>query len=194
MFDEFSKSELVSILEVIERARNCSGPEELKKIILDSRQLVSADYAVCGLGKISGLMVSDVLGLINGNFPEEWMNDYIARRNYFNDPIVKYHSQFSMTQFWTNIFKYYDDKASKRAIRDAADFGLKFGISSGIFIPEEEKISIFCFAGNQNRFDQHHKKIMDIITLHLNSALVRVTDITPKAVSDIELRLDNWGL
>lgn len=188
--NEFSKDELIQILKVIEGARNCDTQRQLKGLLMKAKDLVEADNAICGLAKVQGSSVTEVLSIINGNFPQEWMSRYQAERLYFIDPVVKYHTQFSMPQFWDDIFKISNDGQSKMVINHAADHGLKHGISSGIYEPDLESIGIFAFSGGRNRFRGHHKKILDILMLHLNKALIRATceqEITEEEKSFLEV-------
>lgn len=172
---DLSKEELIGILEVIEGARNCVAPDDLKDVIVKAKDLVSADRAICGVAKVSEGGVREIVSVVNGNYPMEWLSSYLAGKLYFVDPIVRYHAQCSLTQFWSDIFKVSTDRQSRLAIDHAADFGLKYGLSSGIFVPESNNVSILAFAGDRNRYSTHHKKIMDIISLHINNALVKST-------------------
>lgn len=173
---DFSKEELISILEVIEEARNCGSQDDLKDIVLKAKELVCADKAICGIAKVSpDSEVMDVVSVVNGNYPREWLTSYLSEKIYITDPVVKFHTQCSLTQFWADIFKASTDSRSKIAIGHAADYGLKYGLSSGIYVPEREGVSILAFAGERDRFSVHHKKIMDIISLHVNNALIRST-------------------
>jgi hypothetical protein len=173
---DFSKEELISILEIIERARNCSGRSHLKEIMLKAKELVCADKAICGIGKVSDGDMTEVVTVVNGNYPEGWLNRYTSEKLYLTDPIVKYHTRFSTTRFWDEIFKISKSRQERLAIEHASDFGLRHGISSSIYDPVNENIGIFAFGGDKDRFVPHHKKIIDILTLHLNNALFRTKD------------------
>lgn len=172
---DFSKEELIGILEVIEGARNCVSPDDLKDIIIKAKELVSADRAICGIAKVSEGEVKEIVSVVNGNYPMEWLSGYLSGKLYFVDPVVRFHTRFSLTQFWSDIFKVSTDRQSRLAIDHAADFGLRYGLSSGIYVPESDNVSILAFAGDRDRFSARHKKIMDIISLHINNALVKST-------------------
>lgn len=173
---DFSKEELISILEIIERARNCKGRNHLKDIMLRAKELVCADKAICGIAKVSDSDVTEVVTVVNGNYPEGWLARYTSEKLYLIDPVVRYHTRFSTTRFWDEIFKISKDRQERLVIEHASDFGLRHGISSGIYDPVNENIGIFAFGGEKDRFVPHHKKIIDILTLHLNNALFRTTD------------------
>ena len=177
---EFSKKELVNILEIIEGTNCCSTAPELERLLLHAMEFLRADYAICGLGKVSCGELKEVVRIINGNYPNGWLNRYMSEKLYLVDPIVRRHAQFSMTQLWRDIFKTCDDDSSRLFISNAADSGLRYGISSGIFLPRHEEIGIFSFAAKKNRFNDRHKHIMDIITLHLNNALVNIIKEDPR--------------
>jgi hypothetical protein len=170
---DFSKGELIAILETIEAARNCDTEVDLKQLITQAKELVCADYCICGLGRKDNNALSDVLMLVNGNYPQEWVDIYMKEGLHKKDPVIKHLMQFLSTHLWSDIFRFYNDKTSIEFLDRANDFGLKCGITTGIFDPEMKCISVLSFAGNTNRFTIHNKKIVDIITLHLHRVLVR---------------------
>lgn len=174
--EDFTKTELVQILELIETAGSCSGAKDLQKLILTARDLVEADFAICGLLKAG---VPEIILHVNGNYPDEWIGRYMSEKFYLTDPVVRYISNYAHTQLWTDIFSAYKDDLSKKLIRDAGDFKINHGITSGIYIPELDNIAVFTFSGDKNRFTQRHRTIVDILMLHFNKALLRNIGITP---------------
>lgn len=176
-FDDLSKDELVFILELIELSRKCSSQESLRDILLKARKLFEAEFAVCGVTEV-GLPV--ITGYVNGTYPQEWVNRYKDGNLNLCDPIIRFQSKYAMTQIWTDVFRQYEDPGARKLVKDASDYGLKFGISGAIYVPEAEKVAIFTFADAQDRFTKRHKRILDILTMHLNGALLRSVDIVGK--------------
>lgn len=187
MSKDFCKNELITILEIIESARICGTEACLQQLIIQAKELLNADYCICGLGKTGANGLSEVLMIANGDYPAEWLNLYKTEELHKVDPIVKHHCQFSsMTQFWSDSFRSYADEISKKFLNDASDFGLRYGITGGVYVPETKNISLFSFASNHNRFSVHHKKIADILTLHFHKTLVQIyesknmTELSPQ--------------
>lgn len=170
---DLSKKELAAILDFIEAARNCRGEAALKGLLLKARELLSADRAVCGTGRLRGGRVTDILTIVNSGWPQEWLTLYKSLRLYSDDPLVRYHARFSPSELWSEIFKRYEDAPARHIIRLADDFGLRHGVSSGIYSPESSVLSVFAFAGCKDSYNARHKKIADIIMLHLNRVLAR---------------------
>jgi hypothetical protein len=124
--------------------------------------------------------------VVNGDYPEEWLKLYMAEELYKTDPIVDYHLKFSMTQLWSDTYKLYGDRTSRDFIKRASGFGLNQGITGGIHDQDSLYTSIFSFASGTERFSVRHKKIVDIMTLHLHRALVRtylLTRLTARTAS-----------
>lgn len=171
--NDLSKKELVNILELIELSQRCSDSGQVRDLILRARGLFEADYAVCGLLGKDRAGLPRVAAFVNGNYPAEWLNLYMREKYYVKDPVIKHVSRFSLTRFWTEIFTEYKDESSMRLLRDAGDFGLKFGIASGVFIPGLDQTAVFTFAGGRDRFSPHHKRVLDILVLHFQDAVLR---------------------
>src|SRR3990172_2587730 len=95
---DLSKKELVAILEVIESARTCNDERDVQNLVIRAKDPLDADYCICGIGKISPDAILEPSAIINGNYPEEWVDMYKRERLYTRDPVVKFHSRFVMTQ------------------------------------------------------------------------------------------------
>lgn len=171
----FSKQDIINLLEIIQSAALCKNEADLKKALKKAKEAMDADCCISGLGKIGnkGLM-TDILMVVNGDYPEEWINMYKAESFYTIDPVIKSHERCCAAQIWKDTFKFYTNKRTMKFLGHAGDFGLKHGISNGLFVPEARGVSIFSFAGNTDRFNAYHKNIMDVITPHLHMALVRL--------------------
>ncbi len=171
----FTKRELVSILETIETIRKCSSGSELGEALKKTKELLEADYSVCGMGRVSPQgTLSSIIMVVNGDYPQSWLDIYRSEHLYEKDPIIRYNMRFCGTHLWSNIFRHYDDRESRIFLERAGDFGLKYGVTSGIYDPESRILSLFSFAGRKNTFKDRHRRIADLITLHLNQALSRV--------------------
>ena len=170
----FSKKELVSILEVIEASQNCVTPLDVSTLLLQAKDLVSADYSICGMGRLYEGEIKDVIAVVNGNYPTEWLDVYFSEKFYRHDPVVRYHKSFSPAQTWSDILPRYDDVESRLVVGNAWDFGLRHGISTSVFSPGSEDLTIFAFAGGKDTFRGRQKEILDMLSLHLNGALLRV--------------------
>lgn len=169
-FEDLSKPELISILELVEEAGRCADRTGIRELVLKARGLFEAEYAVCG---IIGAGANPPAECFGGNYPEQWASRYMGEKLYLSDPVVRYISSFAMTQLWTDIFKHYDDERARKLLSDAGDYGIRFGLTGGVYLPEANAISVFSFSGGSDRFGRHHKRIMDMLVLHLNGALMR---------------------
>ena len=174
---DFSKSELVKVLEIIDATYECSSASKLRQILSRTKELIGADFCISGFGKFDEDINLDDFLIVNGDYPEEWLKLYLEKGLYKADPIVKHHTSFVATQFWTDTYKQYDDEVTHKFLSCAEDFGLKWGMSSGVFDPVSGKTSIFSFACRKKRPNKHHKKIIDEVVLHLHKAIAGIRRI-----------------
>lgn len=185
-FEDLSKAELVTILELIEQAGRCVHKKDLQQLILNAAGVLEAEYSVCGFVRAASL--PEVTVCVNGNYPKEWAARYMEEKLYLSDPVIKYISNFAMTQNWNEVFKAYDGASERRFLKDAHDFNLRHGVTSGVYIPALGSVATFSFAARADRFNNHHKRIMDILMLHFNKALVRTAgaavEVMPRPDSD----------
>ena len=173
LIGDLTKSELVQILEIIEGARSCVDTDTLKCLLLKSSEVTEADNAICGIVKVSPAGPTALQAVLNGSYPEKMIDHYLSGRLYLKDPVVRYHANFSITRSWSEIFREVDDAPARQVVNYASEFGLKHGVSSGLFLPEEQGVFIISFAGPSKRSVAHQKKITDILTRHLGNAMMR---------------------
>lgn len=174
---ELTKSDLISILEAIEATHECGNTASFERSLLHVKELLEADYCICGVGSVKGGNIGEVLAVVNGNYPEEWLRIYREEELYRKDPVVRHLVRFSTTQFWSDSFKLFSDEEARQLRSISGEFGLKYGISSAVYTPGADNISIFSFAGTSDRFKTNHKRILDIMSLHLHKALIRTCGI-----------------
>lgn len=170
-FEDLAKNELISILELIDQAQRSFGPAQVQKLILNAAGLFEAEFTVCGLVRTGTDGLPAVTSFINGNYPEEWVRRYIERDYYLKDPVVRFHTKYALTQTWTEVFRQFEDKAARQVITEASEYGLKFGLTGAVYLPEIDNIAMITFAGRKDKFGSHHKRIADILTLHFTRAL-----------------------
>lgn len=178
-FNDFSRHELVRMLELIEASLDCCDSSGVSELILRARELFEAEYAVCGLLEAGSPVVA---ASVNGNYPREWVDRYISGRRSLADPVVRFHSRYAVTRTWSEVFREYDDPAACRLVSDARDYGLNCGISGAIYLPDADKIAIFTFADKTDRFNDRHKIILDALAVHFSGALARSVRVLPDRV------------
>jgi hypothetical protein len=168
-FDDLSKDELIRILELVEISQKCKSPEAVKSLILASKDVFEAEFAVCGFTSRGQQPL--VTNFVNGNYPEEWVRRYTEENLCLHDPVVRFHSKYMLTQFWSDVFGFYDYPQANALINDARDYGLKFGITGAVYAPERDEVALFTFASDRDRFRKHHKRLLEILLTHFYSAL-----------------------
>lgn len=183
-YKEFSKKELTEILDIIQSTLTCSTESDIIAMIGRIKELVSADMSVCALGETS---TGKLLKVANDNWPGEWAGLYTAEELYRNDPVFLFNFEHASAYTWSEAQRRFPEKKFTDLMNKAAEFRLKYGISSGIS-SDGPKGSIFSFAGDRNRFSSHHLKVLDIITPHLHQAFVRICSAQQRANFTLSVR------
>ncbi len=179
-YRRFSKNELIKILEIIQSAVACRSEGELRRILVKIQNLVGGDYNICGIGEgdtDGSLSKRASPKIINNNYPLEWLRRYNDMRFYHIDPIVWYNFQYSDAQLWEDTYRLYAGRLPRGFVSESRDFGLIHGVSGGIYDQRIRTATIFTFSGT-NRFDEHHKNILSILTPHLHQALLRISNLS----------------
>ncbi|MFQ5586220.1 MAG: LuxR C-terminal-related transcriptional regulator [Thermodesulfobacteriota bacterium] len=170
----FSKKEMVDILDVIQATLACRDRADMIMIMAKVRDLLCADRAICGLGIIDEREGPKILDLVNDHYPEEWLTYYSRENLYKHDPIILHQLSVMRPQFWDEAYNVFVDKPYVDFINRAGDFGLRHGIATGCTASNTDKICVFSFSGDENRFTTHQKMILDVMTPHLFQGLIRM--------------------
>lgn len=169
-YGEFSKKELSDILDLVHNSTACSTDAGLKSLMSGLKDLVNADCGICALGDSTG----QILKFVNLSYPEEWLSMYAGGEFGKKDPVVLYNLGSSKPFFWSDSLKAHSEKEHLDLMNDASEFGLRYGIASGVKSPGKGVGSIFSFSGGQGRFTGHHLKILDIATPHIHQVLLKL--------------------
>ena len=166
-----AKHELIEVIELIGDLTKCSSEDAAESLLTRTRDLLRADCAVCGTGKIDEKGQIVIHSIVDSSYPGEWLNLYFKEGLYRHDPVMRHHMRFSEPELWSNIRKNYTDEKSRAVTDWAAAYGLRHGISSSVYIPGTGLFSLFCFASAKDVFTEHHKDLLGALTLHLNMAI-----------------------
>lgn len=174
-YSDFSKRELVEILEVINSSLECRGEEDLKRLLDRIKGLVCGDYGICGIGQGAegGEGLAAPPHIINLNYPVEWLQIYGGNQLYNQDPIVLKNLENPGSQLWDETYSSYDGELS-RLFLTSRDFGLSHGVSGGLYNQRSNITTLFSFSGKGDWFKAHQKKILATLAPHLHQALARV--------------------
>ncbi|MFQ5736537.1 MAG: LuxR C-terminal-related transcriptional regulator [Thermodesulfobacteriota bacterium] len=173
-YKDFTKSELMKILDLIQMMVNCNTEADIINATSRLKELVCADKGICCLGDASSGKLEKYINL---NYPEEWLIMYAEEELYHHDPIVRYNYSFFKPQHWTEAVQRFSDKAGEELMNKASEFGLSYGIASGVN-GEGVRGSLVSFSSAKDRFTAHHLKILDVVTPHIHQALVRICDVS----------------
>lgn len=168
---DFTKKELVGMLETIGAAGVCADGAKLTRLIMDVKEIIGAEYCACGLGLTSGGL-SDKIMPVNGNYPDKWIEAYVSEKLFRKDPVIKYQLRHTATCLWSDALKAFNDDETKNFMRLARGFGLDNGITASIADPAEGIISVFSFAGTKVE-GIRNKWIINALAPHLHSAIAR---------------------
>lgn len=172
-YSEFSKHELMLILEAIQSALRCKIEDDIRNLIKLIKEIIGADYSVGGAAGDSK-NIGEIRHIINVDYPDEYMQIYSKQKLYEKDPVTLWQFQNTGAQIWTDTYRLFKNKIPKNLIARAADFDVRYGVSGGVTSPDTKTASIINFSGKKNIFGSHQKAVVEILAPHIHQALVRI--------------------
>jgi DNA-binding CsgD family transcriptional regulator len=172
-YKEYTKRELADILYLIQSSLACRVSADVIRLLKGIKQLLGGDCSVCGIEKWDGREFPEPPAVINCNFPEEWLRIFIEGEFYNKCPIVLNTMKKPGPRIWVDTRKSYMAGELRRLSR-VDRFGLRYGISGGMFDKRTCTGSFFAVTARRNTFDEHHLSMVEILTTYVHQALERV--------------------
>ena len=200
IFEESSKADLQSLLEIMHYAVLAESPRDVKDVLIRTKKFLPFDQLIGGLvrldadGTFEGF--SDVL---NVNFPQIWLFQYWKNRYGEVDPVLHALVRSKKAQVWSEVYAGVKSKREKEFVETASSFGLSDGVTVGSLDPSCGVTSFFAFAGGEPALHTRYVKFLDYLGQHLHLALLRsspkiscadnkcVTGLSPREVTIL-----NW--
>ena len=201
IFEESSKADLQSLLEIMHYAVLAESPRDVKDVLIRTKKFLPFDQLIGGLvrldtdGTFEGF--SDVLNI---NFPQIWLFQYWKNRYGEVDPVLHALVRSKKAQVWSEVYAGVKSKREKEFVETASSFGLSDGVTVGSLDPSCGVTSFFAFAGGEPALHTRYVKFLDYLGQHLHLALLRssspkipcadnkcVTGLSPREVTIL-----NW--
>jgi hypothetical protein len=127
--DEFSKRDIVAMLELIHASTNCHDVEDFRKFFYNLEQLIHFEYSVCELAFMDHDGSVLFSHSVNISYPVEWLDIYLKDNWRRIDPIRQDVIKHSEARYWHDIFQSHTPPSSMFAT--SADFVIKSGYAHG---------------------------------------------------------------
>lgn len=184
----FSKKTSFKILEIIEALDYLSSREEFVDIIrTDLRQLIPHDMTIFGIGEWKTFRVD---GMINIDYPEKFLNTIITHTDsgkHINSPVVKAAAkaaqfvEVKLANTYASKYPEWTDAVCKFDIQNLYGKGRKH--------PGGTRYTYHCYANNYLEWNDKRRRIVNIITPHIDYALLRIFGMeTADKIIEISLR------
>ncbi|MEZ4600100.1 MAG: LuxR C-terminal-related transcriptional regulator [Syntrophotaleaceae bacterium] len=177
--DCLSSTDAAMLLELIHGCLGCTSEEEFTPLLQKTKELFSFDFAGTLFGRMDSSNDLVITHGINVSFPEEWLNEYLARNYFYLDIATKETFVHCRVKCWSYLTNNY----SARVPKDIMSLNLDFGVNeaymhggSSFFAPKKK--SMFCFAGQLLKPDRRTDTILEHLIPHLHLALIRIFDNT----------------
>lgn len=169
-----TKRDLFGILDLINESLSCASEDDIKHLLIRLRELVPHDFVICGLAEIGTDGSFDSYKTLNVNYPDEWIELYIAKKYNLCDPVfVTNFGKFGL-QNWLETYKH--NPPSRKFLVDAHDFGLTQGYTYGMRSRSQNTnnpCSLFSFSGKSVEQHERTNIVLGNVMPHLHEALIR---------------------
>jgi LuxR family transcriptional regulator, quorum-sensing system regulator CviR len=168
----FSKTELISVLELVDFCLSCEDKSGLDNIVDKLKNLIPFDYSICIHGRFNNNIIEMPYDSVNVNYPEEWVNLYIKKDFHKVDPVFKEHFENFRIQYWGDT---YDKIRPPKEFRYLAeDFNLRNGYTYGTRNLRVTKASLISLSGKHMVKEDRIEVILRILAPHMHQVVERV--------------------
>lgn len=168
MLEHLSKSEILNILQIIDRWSKFTNTNS-GDILKDLSSLLPFEIALSARGDASSLVLDR---LINNKFPLDYLQIYFNQKMMQNDPFVAETLSLMKSRFY-DMESYLKNDGYKRYAEFNNAFGLTHRLSSA-FSESNGKATLICLAKPLENPHQHHLQIADFLMPHLHHTISRI--------------------
>jgi len=160
----------------LDRSRNL---EDLSTQVLRHLSQIGAEHVIAGTYPRPGPNRRQQHShSLFANWPEEWLERYLARGYLLKDPIMLRTISGNDPFFWNELDQdVRDDPAAQQVMDESAEFGLKKGFSTSLVTLDGQKVG-FSVAGRN--FD-HNPEMRGVLTLIASYAIGRAIALRQEA-------------
>ncbi len=184
LHEVLSRSDAVSLLELIHACTTCADELAFREIMGRTGALLPHDYSIAVLAGRNGGSSDAFYDAINVSYPSEWIAMYIAQREHERDPIFRANFRSFKLQYFGDILECAECPKDRRAV--ANDFGIVEGYVNGIRDHNNTAGSMICFSGRKVARERRSEAILELLVPHLHQAFTRISALplaTKRAVS-----------
>ena len=167
-----SKQDLISILEIANKALLCTDLSELEKIILKLKSCLYFEHAFCTTLNQEEPLPLKVVAI---NYPQEFLSRYFEKEYYLCDHVSDELLSTFEVQHWGTVDKKYQSIEKREpATIEAMECGLIDGFSYGTLDADQTIATCFSFAGHSIENNERSRTIISYAVPHLSEALKRI--------------------
>jgi DNA-binding CsgD family transcriptional regulator len=161
-----SKSDLVSLMDLIRGSLCCTGEADLTLLLKRLRQLVPHDFAICGSAQMGDIGNFISYNTFTVNYPEEWAELQIAKKFNLLEPY------FLIDFSGSGLLRHSRLSRSRQiSLSDTHYTGLIRNYTLGTKNRLEATHSLFSFSGKSLEQHQRTKIILENVLPHFHLAL-----------------------
>lgn len=186
-----TKRELGELLELDYALASLRDPLGFPALLARVAQVIPATSILAVASQFdSGRQEARLATSVVHDYPEEWLREYFCHGYGRIDPILQRYAQSFQMVAWSPLLQSAQSRQSRAFVREARDFGMTFGLTSGLHDPTGSQATLFSVSGRELEGAVRHRAVLAHLVPHLSNALIRVSGIpaNPARVDALSLR------
>ncbi|MGQ0812573.1 MAG: helix-turn-helix transcriptional regulator [Nitrospiraceae bacterium] len=173
MFDDFSKQDVQTILEVLHHALQADTGDDVSQILQLLRRVISCEKIIGGVARVDANgTFEEFTSVINVSYSNDWLYRYGKNGYAAVDPVLTSLLSTFKTQVWTQTYEGATSGKQKEFIEEARSFGLLNGITTGLLEARRGYASFFSFAGGESADKLRYQGVLEYVTPLLHRAML----------------------
>lgn len=187
----------VALMTLCHRSLACQNHDELKRLVLDLRELFCFQHALCAHGNVPEVIQATSarepnIDVFDISYPAGYLDRYLADQYYSTDAIFHDFITTLSPVNWLSVDKKY--QCDYPALNMSRDFNMNDGWTHGTIDPASMNCCIFFFAGPVMENNIRIKTILDYIIPFYSEAYQRVLrkPVQTARLTPREVEILNW--
>ncbi|MDD2336341.1 MAG: LuxR C-terminal-related transcriptional regulator [Geobacteraceae bacterium] len=168
-----SGNDAITLLGIIHTALSCETEVDFKALFPKIQELFPFDFVTVLSGHDDDRFGAVPSYCVNVSFPDEWMREYMTKKYFMVDAILKENFSTYEFQHWSV------GRKRLHRLKEITSLGLDFGLRECYTHGSrpaalEKNGSMFCFASKMMEMSRRTEGILKFVVPHLHMALSRI--------------------
>ena len=173
LFDDLTRHEMQSVLEVLHCTIQATTGVDVHRLLQLVQRVIASPFVIGGVAQLNSKgAFHEFNSVINVSYSNDWLYHYGSRGYASVDPVLQSVLRTSQTQVWEQTYENATSKKQLEFMEEARSYGLTHGLTIGMPEPGRNLASFFSFSGGEACHTGRYKHLLEYLLPQIHRILI----------------------